>query len=298
MTAETLPARSARRVAPRANRERPDAGLVYILARKELRDAARDRWLWLYVGGFAVIAAALGSVTGTEIRDIGFQGFGRATASLVTLAQLVVPLMGLTLGSRSVAGQAERGTLAFLLAHPVSRTEVFLGLYCGNAVAMLAAVAGGFGVAGLLSAFRGTPVDAGGFVLIAALAWLLAVACIGIGMLVSVLCRRVATAIGVALFVWLVLVILGDLGLMGTATATRLPVGTLFASALANPVEAFRVTTMTVLHGSLDVLGPVGSYAVDRFGDGVRWVTGAALVVWAVVPAAAALVVFRRRDER
>lgn len=275
-------------------RERPDPRTVVTLVRKELRDAVRDRWFWLYVAAFAILAVALTSVTFSDTDTVGYEGFGRTAASLIALVQLVVPLMGLTLGARSIAGQRERGTLAFLLSHPVSRTEAYLGVLGGNVIAMLATVAAGFGVAGFVAAVRSTPVDAGDLIVIALLAWMLAVGTVGIGMLISVLSKRTAGAIGTALFAWLLLVVVGDLGLMGTAVATRLPVSTLFFSAIANPVESFRLTAMSVLDGSLDVLGPVGSYAIDRFGDGVRWVTGAMLVVWCVVPATAALFVFRR----
>lgn len=278
-------------------RERPDPRTVVTLVRKELRDAVRDRWFWLYVAAFAILAVALTSVTFSDTDTVGYEGFGRTAASLIALVQLVVPLMGLTLGARSIAGQRERGTLAFLLSHPVSRTEAYLGVLGGNVIAMLATVAAGFGVAGFVAAVRSTPVDAGDLIVIALLAWMLAVGTVGIGMLISVLSKRTAGAIGTALFAWLLLVVVGDLGLMGTAVATRLPVSTLFFSAIANPVESFRLTAMSVLDGSLDVLGPVGSYAIDRFGDGVRWVTGAMLVVWCVVPATAALFVFRRGSD-
>lgn len=279
------------------HRERPDARTVVILVRKELRDAVRDRWFWLYVAAFATLAVALTSITFSDSNTIGYEGFGRTAASLIALVQLVVPLMGLTLGARSIAGQRERGTLAFLLSHPVSRTEAFLGVLGGNLFAMLATVAAGFGVAGIVAAVRSTPVDSGDLVAIALLAWLLSAGTVGIGMLISVLSRRTAGALGTALFAWFVLVIVGDLGLMGTAVATRLPVSTLFFSTIANPVESFRMTAMGVLDGSLDVLGPAGTYAIDRFGDGVRWVTGATLLAWAVVPAAVALLFFRRGSD-
>lgn len=296
MTATAQPVAVAERPEreERPVREGPESRIVTTLVRKELRDSVRDRWFWLYVGAFVVLAVAITSITFSERRDIGFQGFGRSAASLVTLVQLVVPLMGLTLGARSVAGQRERGSLAFLLSHPISRTEAYLGIFLGNAAAMAAAIAAGFGVAGFVSAIRSSDVAAGDLLAITLLAWLLAVAMVGVGMVISVSSRRSATAIGMALFAWLLLVVIGDLGLMGTAVATRLPVSALFFSAVANPVEAFRLTAMSIMHGSLDVLGPVGNYAVDRFGGSVKWVTGATLVVWAVVPAFVAMLVFRR----
>jgi Cu-processing system permease protein len=278
--------------------ERTELRVVRTLAAKELRDALRDRWLWLYGASFAVVATAITSLAVSDAQNVGFEGFGRTAASLVALAQLVVPLMGLTIGARSVAGQRERGTLAFLLSHPVNPTEVYLGIYLGNMAALLVAVAGGFGVAGLVAFLRDAAVDGVDLLTITALAWLLSVAMVGAGMMVSVVARRSSTAMGLALVLWLGFVLVGNLGLMGTSVATRVGDHTLFFAAVANPVEAFRLSTITVLGGSLDVLGPVGTYAVDRFGDGVRLVTVAALVVWAVVPPVAGAMVFRRSPDR
>jgi Cu-processing system permease protein len=290
----TPPAHS---VAAPAVPERTELRLVLVLARKELRDSLRDRWFWMYAAAFAILAFAITSVAGSDAGTIGVAGWGRTAASLVALVQLVVPLMGLTIGARSIAGQRERGTLTLVLSHPVNTTEVFSGIFLGNAAAILAAVSGGFGIAGLVAATRGTSVAAGDLVAIAGLAWLLALAMVGTGMLLSVLARSGATATGMALLVWFGVVLVGDLGLMGTSVATRLDERALFLAAVMNPVEAFRLSAMSVLDGSLDVLGPVGTYAIDRFGGAVRWLTLASLAVSSAVPTVAGVLLFRRRAE-
>lgn len=275
--------------------ERVELRLVSGVARKVLRESVRDRWFWLYCAGFAVLAGTLTTVAVPDTSVTGSGGFGRTAASLVALVQLVVTLMALTLGARSLAAERESGTLRFLLSHPVSRTEVLLGTWLGLSGALLAAVAGGFGVAGLLGAAQATPADAEVLVRIALYSWLLSLAMLGIGMVITVSIRRVGAAIGTALFVWLLLVFMGDLGLMGTVVATQLPVETLFASVIANPVESFRLAAIISLDGSLDALGPAGTYAVDTYGDGVGAIAAGVLVVWVVVPLALAWLIFRRR---
>jgi Cu-processing system permease protein len=266
--------------------------LVGVVARKVLREATRDHWFWLYCGGFAVLAGAITTVAVPDQGVVGSSGFGRTAASLVAL---VVTLMALTLGARSLAVERETGTLRFLLSHPVNRTEVLLGTYLGFATALLAAVAAGFGAAGLLSALRPAPADGVLLVKLAALSWLMALAMLGVGMVLGVVLRRVATAMGAALFVWLLLVFLGDLGIMGTVVATNLPVETLFASVMINPVESFRVAAIIALDGSLDALGPAGTYAVDTYGDSVGPMAVAVLVAWVIIPVLVAWLVFRRR---
>ena len=285
-------------VTPRAvTVERPELSLVAAIARKELRDAVRGKWFWFYSAGFAIIAGSLAAVALPGAQVAGFGSFGRTAASLVALVQLVVPLMGLTLGAQSLAGQSERGTMRYLLSHPVSRTEAFLGTYFGLLIALLAAVTGGFGVAGLITASRGSGTDATAYIRIALLSWVLAAAMLGIGMLISAVTRKGSTALGVAIFGWLALAFLGDIGIMGTAVATRLPVEALFASALLNPIESFRLASLSVFSGSLDVLGPVGSYAVDRFGSGLSAFLTAVLILWTIVPLIAAWWFFTHRKD-
>lgn len=264
--------------------ERPDRRLIGAIATKEIGESLRSRWFWMWTVAFAGLAGFLASVAlpGSQVSGAG--SFGRTGASLIALTQIIVPLMGLTLGAYSIAGQRENGALRFLLSHPISRSEAFFGTFLGLAGALGATVFGGFGIAGILTALRGGGADATSFVLIAILSWLLAIAMLGIGMVISTFAARTSTALGVAVFVWLLMTFVGDLGVMGTSVATRLPTWTLLATAIVNPVEVFRLASLTAFEGSLDVLGPAGRYAVDTFGTALASYLVAVLVLWAVVP--------------
>jgi Cu-processing system permease protein len=144
---------------------------------------------------------------------------------------------------------------------------------------------------------RGVSAGARTFVWIAVLSWLLALGMLGVGMLISTLTTSSGSALGVAIFVWLVMVSIGDLGLMGTSVATGMPVGVLFIGALLNPVEVFRLTALTTFSGSLDVLGPVGTYAVDTLGDMLLLALFTVLLLWVSAPVAIAWVRFRGRSD-
>lgn len=277
--------------------ERPQRGTIITIASKELGETVRSKWFWLWTAAFAGLAAVLVTVAlpGSEID--GYSGFGRTSASLVTLVQLIIPLMGLTLGALSIAGPRQSGALRFLLSHPVSRTEAFIGTYLGLGAALAAATAAGFGIAGLITVVGGVPADTGAFLWIALLSWLLALAMLGLGMFISTVTHSAGAALGGAVFVWLVLVFIGDLGLMGTAAATQMPVSVLFGAALVNPIEAFRLAALTTFDGSLDVLGPAGTYAVDTLGDALLPALLAVLAAWVVVPVAAAWSRFSRGSD-
>lgn len=278
-------------------RERAEARLVRVVVGKVLRESLRDRWFWLYTAGFAVLAGSLAIVAVPGEAIVAADGFGRTAATLVALVQLVVTLMAISLGARVLVGERESGSLAFMLSQPISRTEVLLGTFTGLGAALLAAVTAGFGVAGILSTTRGAPADAWTLVRLTALSWLLSLSATAIGLVIGVSQRRVGAATSTSLFAWFVLVFLGDLGLMGTSIASRLPVETLFLTTVVNPVEAFRLASIVTLDGSLDALGPAGTYAVDTYGSGVGLIALGVLVVWIVLPMVAAWAIFRRGSD-
>ena len=109
------------------------------------------------------------------------------------------------------------------------------------------------------------------------------------------LARRSATAIALALFLWLLLVFGGDLGLMGSALVLRIDIQTLFALALLNPLQVFKMAAILAIRGSLEVLGPAGLYALRAYGDRLSLLFLVILLAWAILPLAFTYLIFRQR---
>ena len=272
--------------------------IITTLLKKEINDSLSNRWFILYAVAFTGLALLLSWLSlsgGTGYT--GFAGFGRTAASLVNLVLLIVPLMALTIGAGSLAGEQERGTLSYLLAQPVNRGEVLLGKYLGLAAALLGVLAFGFGLSGLIIATRGGQTDARAYILLVTFAFILALGMLSVGFLVSVLTRKAAIAIGVALFLWLVFVFVGDLGLMGTTIAFKLPIDTLFNLTLLNPLQVFKMSALISINATLDVLGPAGIYAMQTYRDSLTMLFLGSLALWIVLPLGIAYLVFRRRGE-
>jgi Cu-processing system permease protein len=262
---------------------------IWTFAQKELRDALRNRWFLLYTAAFAVLALAFSYLALAGAGIVGFAGFGRTAASMINLVLLIVPLMALTVGSQSLAGEWERGTLSYLLAQPVHRYEIFLGKYLGLALSLLASLALGFGISGLVMALAGTgAADPTQYLTLMVLAFLLSLAMLSVGFLVSAFTRRASVAVGIGLFLWLAFVFLGDLGMMGTSMALRVPIANLFAMSLTNPLQVFKMAAILDIRATLDILGPAGIYAFQRYGEGLLAIFLAVLALWTIVPAALA----------
>jgi Cu-processing system permease protein len=268
--------------------------VVITIARRELRETLRNRWLLAFAIGFALLALALSRAGFATAGYSGLGGFGRTAASLINALVLFVPLIGLSLGAHSICGERERGTLTYLLANPVSRHEVFLGKALGLAAALAAALAGGFGAAALALAAGGAD-QLGAFLILAAYTLLLALVSLGFGLWISTVARTVAGALGAALIVWLGLAFLGDLGLVTWTIAFHPSPRTLLPVVLANPLQLFKLGAIYGLRSSLDPLGAVGQYAALRWGRGLPWILFGLLTAWASVALFAAQHAFRRR---
>jgi len=275
-----------------------EPGLVLILARKEVRDALRNRWFILYAVCFAVLSLSLASLALAGTGRYGLAGFGRTAASLINLVLLVVPLMGLTIGAGAIASERERGTLETLLSQPIHRIEILLGKFAGLATALAGALALGFGSTAALLAAKSHSANIAGYASIFGLSVLLAWAMLSVGFLISALARRASLALGVAVFAWLAFVFLGDLGLMGSALTLNLSSSELLAASLLNPLQVFKLLAVSGIHRSLDLLGPAGLYASQTFGRTLPLLLGGVLAAWIALPLIPAAIAFSRRSIR
>lgn len=275
-----------------------DLESILILTQKELRDALRNRWFLLYALAFAVLSLALAWTALSGAGNYGLAGFGRTGASMINLVLLIVPLMGLTLGALSLAGEREKGTLLYLLAQPINQIELLIGKFVGLSLALIAALVLGFGTTGVMITLFSNDNSSGEisiYLNLLLLSCLLAIAALSIGFFISAAVKRGSTAVGMALFVWLVLVFMGDLGVMGTALLLRLDVGQLLALVLTNPLQLFKVAAVYNIRDNLEVLGPAGLYAMRTYGTRLLPLLISLLLVWVVVPFFGTYFLFNRR---
>jgi Cu-processing system permease protein len=236
-----------------------------VLAR-ELGEAVRGRWFLVASVAFFGLSLGLALLGLAGAQRSGLAGFDRTTASLLNLALVFVPLLTFSVGALGVAGELEDGSLAMLLAQPLTRAEVFVGKFLGLTAAVWLALLFGFGTTGVIVGLQSGGGNVSAFLSLLALMGVYSAATLAMGTLLSVLLRGRVRAIGAAFAAWLTFVYVSDLGSIGLAVARGLRPGQLFALALLNPVEQARVAGTLALTDRLDALGPVGIFALDHLG--------------------------------
>ncbi len=269
---------------------------VTVIMGKEAADARRNRWLVLFTIVFAGLALGLSLLGFSGIGTFGIAGFGRTVASLINLVMLIVPLMGLMLGAISISGERERGSLLPLLAQPIMPTELLIGKYLGTAVALMTAILFGFGFSGIVIAWRGGLAQFSHYLMLVGLTVLIGLAHLSIGFLISTFTSKSTTAISIALILWLAIVFISDLGLIGTTVVLRLEPPVLLAFTLMNPVQVFKLATIYIIQGDMEILGAVGLYAADVFGGFLFPMLMILFLLWVFLPLLLSLIVFQRRS--
>jgi len=271
---------------------------ILIIARKEIQEGLRNRWViavTLLLASLALTLSFLGSA------PTGNVGAGRLDIVIVSLASLtifLVPLIALLLSHDAIVGELERGTLLLLLSYPVARSQIVFGKFLAHILILSFATLLGYGAAGLALVVAGTPTTADSWTAFGAMigsSILLGSVFTAIGYLVSATVSQRSTAGGIALGVWLFFVIIYDMGLLGAIVSTKgvgFSAGLLSMLLMANPTDAYRLLNLgSETAGSVSALS--GLAASSKLSPTVLM---ASLALWVAVPLSLAMLRFSRRE--
>jgi len=256
------------------------------ITRYQLRDVLRSRWILLYGIFFLLLTDLL----------FRFGGSGeRVILSLLNVVLIGIPLVSVVLGAMYM--YASREFTELLLAHPVRRRSLFVGLFAGLSIPMSAAF-----VLGTALPYLAHGGGAGGGV--GPLAFLLGTGValtlvfVALSFLVAVATEDRIRGLGICLGAWIVFsviydaVILMAIYLLGDFPLER-PV---IALSLLNPVDLARILLLLEFDISA-LMGFTGALFRDFFGSvGGRLAAVAALLGWLAIPFALGMRSFSRKN--
>ena len=268
------------------------------LAVKEIRDALRNRWVAATILALAGLALAVALLGSAPVGSVKASALAITVVSLASLSVYLLPLIALMLAYDALVGELERGTLQLLMSYPVARWQVVAGKFLGHLAVLALAIVLGYGSAAVLVGLLGGA-DAEAWMAFAALcasSICLGAVFLGLGYLVSALSDERAKAAGLAIGLWLFLVVIYDLGLLGLLlvdTGQSLAPSLFTALLIANPTDAFRVFNLTLFDGvrQLSGLAGLGAELLPQ-----RSLPLAVLGLWLLGALGATCVSFLRRE--
>ncbi len=267
---------------------------ILATAASEFRISRRNRWVAIAVALMVVFSLVLAAAGSAPTGALGADRLSVTVASLTSLSVYLVPLVALLMSFDAIAGEIERGTLPLVLTYPAARWEILAGKLVAHLGVLILALVAGYGAAALM-AFATDPDAASGLPALWRLTWssaLLGATFLGIGYAVSALARRPSGAAGLAVAVWLGLVVLYDLGLLaavvaddgGSFTTDIFPV-----ALLVNPADAFRLFNLSAAEATAAAAGIGGAAGAIPV-----WQSLLSVVLWPLLALALASLAFRR----
>ena len=254
------------------------------ILRYQLRDVIRGRWIVAYAVLFLLATDLL----------FRFGGSGdRVILSLMNVVLLVVPLVSIIFGTMYLYHARE--FIVMLLAQPVDRTSLFLGLYGGMAIPLAGGYVVGVGLPFLWHAGSGVGWALGVLLLTGVL---LTGAFTAMAFLVAVLFEDRAKGFGAAVLVWLLAAVVYDgVVLLAVTTLWRYPLERpLLALTMLNPIDLGRVILLLQFDIAA-LMGYTGAVFQRFFGTWLGLtVAFGALALWTTLPFLLGLRRFRLKD--
>ncbi len=268
---------------------------IFSTARLEFLIALRNRWVGIAAAMMILFALVLSLAGAAPSGAMATDRLSVTVASLTSLAVYLVPLIALLISFDAIAGEVERGTLPLHLTYPLGRGELLLGKLGAQVAVLALAVSLGYGVAAVVG-FVGDGVAAvAGLGALWRLVWtsvLLGAVFVSLGHMMSCLARRPSGAAGMAIGLWLVAIVLYDLGLLAAVVADN---GGRFTTSafpwllVLNPADAFRIFNLAASEAVGAAAGLAGAASAIAL-----WKPLASLLVWPALAALLARAAFGR----
>ena len=271
---------------------------IWTIARKELSDSLRNRWLVAIAILFATLALGIAWFGAAAAGHVGYASTPATIASLASLGIFLIPLIALLLAYDAIVGEEEGGTLLLLLTYPLTRSQLLLGKFLGHGLTLALATLIGFGVAGFAIAALVEDVAIAGLAT-AMFRFIVSTVLLGWGFIalaygVSALVSEKPVAAGLALAIWFFFVLIFDLLLLGVLVARE---GNFSPDLLPwllmlNPTDIYRLLNIVSFDDGARLSGVLSLGTELPFGAAGLWL---GLMLWFVIPLAGALVLFRAR---
>lgn len=266
---------------------------IVALARLELTDSLRSRWLQFAAIVYVLVFGAFVWLGLRESSVLGFTGLSRVVLNVANATVVAVPLVALVATCQAIAKARTSGHLELLFTQPAARGDWFVGLLLARLIVLLGPLVALL-LTTLLFGLVSSAHDAALLPMIVhalLVSTSLVLAYVGLGLLVSAVAQSLERAVVLALLVWLASVALHDFALIGVLLQWHVPAPVVFTLAAINPVEAARLAVLASVDPELSVLGPVGFWIANELGPNLAYFLGLA---WPATVGVVSLLIAKR----
>ncbi|PTD94341.1 hypothetical protein C9439_03335 [archaeon SCG-AAA382B04] len=274
---------------------------VWAIAKKEFRDHIRNRWIIALTFIFVVLTIAASYLTGGKAGEELFGRLQGTVSTLLSISSILIPLIAIMLGYSTISGEGENGALPLVLSYPITRGEVLVGKFLGLSLVLIASIAFGFGLGGIVIAVFAGIENTTPYMVFILLSILLGGIYLSLSIFFSAVCKKRSTSIGAGILIFFWSMIYGTIvfgiylstggtleQLMGSEST--LP-GWMWKSIVVSPMDMHGTSAMQAfgLEKAFGYAMDVPSYLNLEFLVVIQ-------LLWFLIPAILAYFFFKRRD--
>lgn len=190
---------------------------IISIAKKEMMDNIRNLWIIIITIIFALLTIAM-SALGAIFSD-EWQSLEITVALMMSIVQLLVPIIALMLGYAAIVKEIENGSMNTMIALPVKRWEIILGKFLGLGGVLSFTILVGFGLAGIVIGLKVPNVNYVEYLIFIAATILVGLVYLNVALFFSTLFKKRSAALGGAIFLWFFFNMILPIILIGLAFA-------------------------------------------------------------------------------
>ncbi len=236
---------------------------LYLIAYLDLKESIRAKWFLVYSLVFGGLIALFFIAGVTESQVMGFSGLSRLLLMYIQITIVILPIFILITTVRSISGDRDNHILEYMLSFPISLKQYYWGKIIGRFVTVYLPVLFAMIIAIVYGSIKGAAIPWDIFFLYTGLLFAMSSAFLGIAFFISSFVKSSEVALGIAFFVWILLLSFIDIALISLMMTQRYDAQLIIFIAMINPMEIFRVAAISLFDPELTVMGPVAFYILD-----------------------------------
>lgn len=240
---------------------------LLLIADMDIKESFRSKWFLLYILVFIGLVGTLFISGVTDSRVAGFTGLTRLLLLFIQICFVILPIFILITTVRSISYDRELNTLEYLLSYPISLNEYYFGKVLGRAFIVIFPIFITLLFMVIISAFKSKAIPFNIIFLYSILLSVMSFVFLSFGFFISSVVKSQEMALAAAFFVWLFLLAFLDLALIGIMMKSSVNEYVIYSVALLNPIEIFRIASISLFDPNLAVIGPAAYYILDIFGN-------------------------------
>ncbi len=271
---------------------------ILVIARKEFKDSLRNKWFIVLSIMFFLLILQIPYIVLMFMGFFSYSNIPISTGAYLTSSLSIGSLITLIIGSLSIVGEKEQGTLSYLLSQPVKKIEVIIGKFLGLLLVISLMMICGHGLAILPligeTGINNIELNFFSYGIISMIG--LSAVMLGISLVISLISATRMMAISLALFTWIFFTSIYNIGTLGNMLVMSGETKSFIYFIFLNPIEISKTILYLLINPIMNQDMSV-RYMVNYFGmEGSFLPLYSGLIIWFTTAFIFSIVEFYSRE--